>query len=67
MQLDKRKVSMAMAEAVITSAELSTKAGIHISTLIRALNGTQVPTPVTVGKIAKALNVSVESIIKKEE
>lgn len=66
MILDKRKVAIAMAQNVLTTNELSSKAGIHIVTLNRALNDRQKPTPATIGKIARALNVPVESIIRED-
>lgn len=67
MTLDKRKTQIAMARNVLSTRELCKKAGIHNSTLARILSEHQTPTPQTIGKIASALGVPVESIIKEED
>ena len=48
----------------MTLKELSCKSGIRQETIPRIKNSVQNPTPATVGKIAKALNVPVESLIE---
>lgn len=66
MKIDNSKLELAMANACINTNELSQKASINCSTLTRIKNGKQVQ-PITVGKIAQALNVQVIEIIEELE
>lgn len=66
MQIDKRKVNIIMAEQMLTLSDVCEKGEVHHITLQRVLSGKQQPQPVTIGKIARALNVPVESIIKED-
>ena len=63
MKIDNKKIDIAMADACLTMSELSKQSGVNIVTLTRLRKGTQETRPKTVGKIAKALDVSVEDII----
>lgn len=63
MKIDTNKVQIAMANACITSKELSELSGVSRESLTKMFNGKRNPKPITIGKIAKALNVKVESII----
>ena len=59
------KLDVAMANACITTNELSNKANLNYSTLTRIKSGNPT-TPATIGKIAKALDVKVEELIDME-
>lgn len=65
MKIDNKKLDIAIADACLTMNELSRQSRVSIVTLTKVRKGTQEPTPKTVGKIAKALNVSVGEIIQK--
>lgn len=64
LKIDKNKFDLAMARNCFTSEKLSNLTGISKVTIIRVKNGSQNPRPMTVGKIAKALNVKVEDLIE---
>ncbi|SFO26995.1 DNA-binding transcriptional regulator, XRE family [Pseudobutyrivibrio sp. JW11] len=64
MKLSTRKLQMVMAEKCISLTELCQKAEISTVTLRDVRFGRQNPRPSTIGKIAKALNVSVQDIIE---
>ena len=65
MKLNKLKTQIAQANAQISTAELCKAVGITGQAYRRAINtGSR---PATVGKIAAALGVPVESIIELEE
>lgn len=63
MKISNCKFNVALANSCITMRELSELSGVNVTTLSRINSGKQIPSPKTIGKIAKALNVSVESII----
>lgn len=63
MKINLMKLNVAMAKACITINELSNKSNLNYSTLTRIKSGTNA-NPATIGKIAKALNVSVEELIE---
>ena len=52
-----------LARNCMTLKELSEKSGVSYMTVNRIKNGTQELMPKTVGKLAKALNVTVETLI----
>lgn len=54
-----------MANACITVNELSVQSEVSRIALSKIMNGKSNPKPVTIGKIAKALNVKVEDIIEE--
>lgn len=64
MKIDKAKIDLAMAKNCFSAERLSEITGISTVTIARIKNGSQEPRPQTIGKIAKALNVDVESIIQ---
>lgn len=66
MKIDKIKIDVAMANKGFSAKELSEKCGISQITITRLKKGVQKARPETVGKIAKALNVPVESLIDME-
>jgi predicted transcriptional regulator len=65
MRIDKQKLQIAMANACLTTVELQQAANMPRPTLNNAITGRGVR-PVTIGKIAKALNVPVENLIDME-
>lgn len=65
MKINSTKLDVAMANACITTNELSNKANLNYSTLTRIKSGSHA-NPATIGKIAKALNVKVEELIETD-
>lgn len=63
MKIDKMKIDVAMANKGYSAKELSEKCGVSQITIARLKRGVQKPRPETIGKIAKALSVPVESLI----
>ncbi|AZV58383.1 helix-turn-helix transcriptional regulator [Clostridium sp. AWRP] len=61
------KIILARAEARMTVRELSRVSKLAVSTINKIENGYAKPNPVTIGKLAKALNVEVEQIIDIEK
>lgn len=55
---------IAIANRSITMNKLSKRAGISRTTLYRFINGKNKPTLVVIGKVAKALDIPVETLIK---
>lgn len=66
MKIDKEKLEIAMANSCMTLKELSAKSGIRQETIVRIKNSMQNPSPATVGKIAKALNISAEELVETD-
>lgn len=66
MTANKQKLQIAMANCCITSSELQSKSGLPRGTFLNVITGKSVR-PATIGKIAKALKVPVESLIDMEE
>lgn len=67
MRLDERKVLAILAENQMTMSSLCAQAEISRATLRRALYGMNRSTTVTIGKIARVLDVTVESIVRWED
>lgn len=65
MNLDKEKVQMLMANNCLGTTGLGEKAGVHAQTIRNAIKGNKINL-VTAGKIARALSVKVEDIIKQD-
>lgn len=65
MKINFAKLEVAMANACISTGELSKKTNLNYSTLTRIKSGMQ-SQPATIGKIAKALGVRVEELIETE-
>lgn len=63
MKVNSKKFEIIMANACMTFSDLSKKSGISQFTIARIKSGTNA-NPATIGKIAKALNVSVEELIE---
>ena len=64
MKLNLSSYNKILAQNCITEKELLKICGISRSTLSRAKKGTAKSMPMTIGKIAKALNVNVVEIIE---
>jgi transcriptional regulator with XRE-family HTH domain len=67
MKLSPNKLLLAMANACITITELAEKSNVSRVALTRFTTGKSNPKPVTIGKIAKALNIKVEDLIEDIE
>lgn len=65
MTLDRNKLSLAMARACLTTAELATVAQMPRATLDNAIAGRSIR-PATLGKIARALGCDPADIIEEE-
>lgn len=65
MKANKKKLELAMAEACMNSNDLAIKANMPRPSVNNVIVGRNVR-PATIGKIAKALNVPVESILQDE-
>ena len=59
---NKKKLQIAMAQSCLTSGDLQKKSGLPRGTFLNVIAGKNVKT-VTIGKIAKALNIDVTEII----
>lgn len=55
-----------LARNCMTWKDLSEKSGVNTVTIHRVKSGTQEPMPATVGRLARALGVSVEHLIGEE-
>ncbi len=67
MNLDVKALNKELARNCMTWKELSEKSGVSTVTLSRINQGKQDAKPLTVGRIANALNVEIETIIKTED
>lgn len=67
MKLDNTKLSIALARKQLTSKKLSELSGVAESLLTKIKSGKQIPRPITIGKIAKALEVDVTELIEQED
>lgn len=63
MNIDVSKLNLAIAKSCMTLKDLSAVSGVNTTTLSRIKQNRQVPSPKTVGKIAKALKIDVEELI----
>lgn len=66
MKIDTHKLSVEMARNCFSTEQLSKDAGVSRVTLQRLKSGRQVARPQTIGKLAKALEVKVEDLLKEE-
>lgn len=66
MKLNRNKLLLAMANACITDNELCEKSSVSKPAFAKIKANRQNPKPVTIGKLARALNVSVEELIESE-
>ncbi len=67
MNINKNVFARELARNCLTLKELSAISGVNVVTLTRVKRGIQIPQPITVGKIAKALNISIEDLVSGEE
>lgn len=67
MNINLEMISKALAENCMTWKDLSAISGVSTVTLARINKGVQEPQPITVGRICRALNLSIDQIIKTEE
>lgn len=65
MKIDRNRLNLAVAKSCMTMKDLSEASGVNVTTISRINMGKQIPSPRTIGKIAKALNVDVEDLIGK--
>ena len=66
MKIDKQKLSIAMADACMSTVDLALASGVSQNSIAKYLCGARNPKIKTIGKISKALNVSVEYLIDTE-
>lgn len=66
MKINLKKLEFLMAEKCIEIRELSKKTGVTESTISRIKNGKQNAKPVTIGKIAKGLDVQITELLENE-
>ena len=64
MKANKKKLELAMANACLNTEDLAIKATMPRPTINNVITGRNVR-PATIGKIARALNVPVESLIEE--
>lgn len=64
MKIDTTKLDVAMANACMSAADLCDKSEISKPTFAKIRTGKRNPKPITVGKIAKALNCSVTDLLE---
>lgn len=60
------QIKLEMARQILKTDDLVRLSGLSTYGLNKILSGKTTPTPASIGKIAKALNVDVEQIIKNE-
>ena len=63
MDISKEKMQLAMANACMNTIQLAQASGVSRMSIQFYLNGKRKPKPITVGKIAKALNVKAEDLV----
>lgn len=66
LKVNREKFIIARAQATMTVRELSKESNVAASTISRIEKGHIEPNPVTLGRIAKALKISLEEIIIME-
>ncbi len=64
MKINRNKLDLAMANACMSINDLAEKAEVSRISIGRFISGRTEPRPVTVGKIARALNMKVEDLIE---
>lgn len=63
MKLDVEKLKIFQAQSCLENKALAEKSGISITSLQRIKNGSTNPRLITIGKLARALNVEVTKLI----
>ncbi|MFA6941915.1 MAG: helix-turn-helix transcriptional regulator [Clostridiaceae bacterium] len=66
LKIDHDKFLLALAKAKLTTTKLKTKSGVGRNTISKIMNGGANVRPDSIGKIAEALNVSVEELISSD-
>ncbi len=66
MKINFQKLQIAMANACMNKGDLADAAGISRISVSKYFSGKRTPSPKTIGKIAKALNVPVTEIIEAQ-
>ncbi|SHI92556.1 helix-turn-helix domain-containing protein [Parasporobacterium paucivorans] len=64
MRIDSNKLNILAAKSCLSMIEISKLSGVDTVTISRILKGSQEPRIQTIGKLARALNVQVEDLIK---
>lgn len=67
LEIDGFKLTLAIAECGLSAVELAEKSGVAQVTIARFKAGTQKARPQTICKLAKALNVKVEALVKEDQ
>jgi transcriptional regulator with XRE-family HTH domain len=67
LKIDNEKVALTRAEAIMTVRALSKASNVAASTISKIEKGHTEPNLVTIGKLAKALGVSVSSLVKNKD
>lgn len=67
MKINVDRLKIAMAENCITAVELSNKAKVSRGTITNLMGNKTDASPATIGKMAKALGVSIEELIIDEK
>ena len=65
MKINLKRLNLAQAQACLTGKEIQERSQISDVSLARIRSGKQEPRPQTVGRLAKALGVSVEYLIEE--
>jgi transcriptional regulator with XRE-family HTH domain len=64
MKLNIEKLIFARLRSVMTTRELSKASGVSTSTINKIEKGYVVPNPITISKLAVALNIPIEELLK---
>ena len=64
LELDIKKLCIAQANACLSVSELAQRSGITKTWISNLIHGERKASPKTIGRLAKALNVDVDEIIK---
>lgn len=67
MKMDINKLNLEMAKSCMLIKDICEKAGIGTATMVAIRSGRRNASITTIGKIAKALNVPVSSLIEENE
>jgi DNA-binding XRE family transcriptional regulator len=64
LKVDSNKLILARANIPMTVRELSKASGVAVSTISKIENGHCEPNLITIGKLAKALNIKVQDLLE---
>lgn len=67
MRIDKRKLDLELARRSMTVGELRKRSGVPPATITRIINGTRKGRPVTIGRIAAALDIDPKELLVDSE